>query len=74
MLNFMLNLLSECAANPCKLLKDMVGPWGLEPQTSTVSNEISSLINSGTCLQFEQLTTMHQRHETTQNALKLRFH
>ena len=29
------------------LLKDMVGPCGLEPQTSTVSMWTSSLINRG---------------------------
>ena len=33
----MLNSLLECEANLSKLMKDMVGPWGLEPQTSTVS-------------------------------------
>jgi len=37
MLNSMLNSLLECEANLGNLMKDMVGPWGLEPQTSTVS-------------------------------------
>ena len=30
------------------LLKDMVGPWGLEPQTSTASN-YNSLQDRGDC-------------------------
>ena len=37
MLNSVLNSLLECEADLGNLLKDMVGPWGLEPQTSTVS-------------------------------------
>jgi hypothetical protein len=32
-----LNSIDESAFGPTKLLKNMVGPWGLEPQTSTVS-------------------------------------
>jgi hypothetical protein len=40
--------LGECS----KLLKDMVGPNGLEPLTSTVSSKKSSLISSSTSLCF----------------------
>ena len=39
MLNSVLNSLLDCEANFGNLLKDMVGPWGLEPQTSTVSKK-----------------------------------
>ena len=37
MLNSVLNSILERGAAPGNLLKGMVGPWGLEPQTSTVS-------------------------------------
>jgi hypothetical protein len=32
-----LNSIAESELGPSKLLRKMVGPWGLEPQTSTVS-------------------------------------
>jgi hypothetical protein len=32
-----LNSIAESELNDTNLLKQMVGPWGLEPQTSTVS-------------------------------------
>ncbi|SPE29426.1 hypothetical protein SBA2_450042 [Acidobacteriia bacterium SbA2] len=38
-----------CYAN---LLKNMVGPWGLEPQTSTVSSEPLPFLFSSTYLCF----------------------
>ena len=36
-LHFPLHGLKRCFDRLAKLLKVMVGPWGLEPQTSTVS-------------------------------------
>jgi len=51
-LNSVLNPLLGCEANFGKPLKNMVGPWGLEPQTSTVSIPSS--------LYFQQLTCAHE--------------
>jgi hypothetical protein len=40
-------------ANP---LKNMVGPWGLEPQTSTVSSAAHRFYNSAVPRKSEQST------------------